>query len=274
MAAAKKATGKLIIKDKTLNNYKETIMRNINDYTTTYKQSDFESIQVKYRRKKVLEQINKFESKRILEIGCGLEPLFSFYDKFEKYIIVEPSKEFYENAVKLAKSDNRIKCFKDYFGKDFIQNKYDDLKSLKFDLIVCSSLLHEIEDVTSFLESLKKICSKDTVVHINVPNSRSLHRLLAKHIGLIKDEHQMSERNILLQQQRVFDLDSLSKVLNEAGFKILDKGSYFIKPFTHAQMEKLIESGICDDKMLDGFFSLVDDLPEYGSEIYANCKIL
>ncbi len=78
LAAAKKATGKLIIKDKTLNNYKETIMRNINDYTTTYKQSDFESIQVKYRRKKVLEQINKFESKRILEIGCGLEPLFSF----------------------------------------------------------------------------------------------------------------------------------------------------------------------------------------------------
>ena len=65
LAAAKKATGKLIIKDKTLNNYKETIMRNINDYTTTYKQSDFESIQVKYRRKKVLEQINKFESKRI-----------------------------------------------------------------------------------------------------------------------------------------------------------------------------------------------------------------
>ena len=76
-------------------------MRNINDYTTTYKQSDFESIQVKYRRKKVLEQINKFESKRILEIGCGLEPLFSFYDKFEKYIIVEPSKEFYEMLLNL-----------------------------------------------------------------------------------------------------------------------------------------------------------------------------
>ena len=40
-------------------------MRNINDYTKTYMQSGFESIQVKYRRKKVLEQINKFESKRI-----------------------------------------------------------------------------------------------------------------------------------------------------------------------------------------------------------------
>lgn len=249
-------------------------MRNINDYTTTYMQSGFESIQVKYRRKKVLEQINKFESKRILEIGCGLEPLFSFYNRFEKYVIIEPSKEFFEKAVNLADKDNRIICFNDYFGNDFIQKKINDLKAFEFDLIICSSLLHEIEDTTTFLEALHKICDKNTIIHINVPNSHSLHRLLAKHIGLIKDEHQMSNRNVSLQQQRVFDLDTLEKTLLKAGFKIINNGSYFIKPFTHAQMEKLIESGICDDKMLDGFFSLAEDLPEFGSEIYANCKIL
>ena len=247
-------------------------MRNIDDYAISLYASSFESIQVKYRRKKILEFVNKLEPKRILEIGVGREPLFLFYDKFDKYVFIEPSDEFYYNAVKLTDKDKRIVSIKNYFGEEFIQKKYDELK--EFDFIICSSLLHEIEDLESFLKALHKICDKKTILHVNVPNSHSLHRLLAKHIGLIKDEHQMSKRNISLQQQRVFDLDSLEKTLSNAGFKIIDKGSYFIKPFTHAQMEKLIESGICDDKMLDGFFSLADDLPKFGSEIYANCKIL
>ena len=82
----------------------------------------------------------------------------------------------------------------------------------------------------------------------------------------------MSQRNYSLQQQRVFDLDSFDKTISNAGFYTLDKGSYFIKPFTHAQMEKLIETGICDEKMLDGFYSLVEDMPDLGSEIFINCK--
>ena len=249
---------------------KEKNMRDIKDYTKVYKQNGFENIQVFYRRKKVLEIINKLKPKRILEIGCGMEPLFPFYSNYEKFVVIEPSKDFYENAIKLSDKNNKVTCINQCLDSEFIKN--NQIVS-DFDLIICSCLLHEIENTDSFLKAIHNLCNQDTVVHINVPNSHSFHRLLAKHIGLIKDEHQLSERNVLLQQQRVFDLSSLEKTLIEAGFYIIDKGSFFIKPFTHSQMEKLIESGICDDKMLDGFFSLTEDLPDFGSEIFVNCKI-
>ena len=53
-------------------------MRDIHDYEIKYKEEPCETYQVKYRRKKVLELLKKNENKYILEIGCGLEPIFQF----------------------------------------------------------------------------------------------------------------------------------------------------------------------------------------------------
>lgn len=53
-------------------------MRDIKKYTDDYVVHDFETYQVEYRRKKVIEQINLYHPKRILEIGCGEVPLFGY----------------------------------------------------------------------------------------------------------------------------------------------------------------------------------------------------
>lgn len=53
-------------------------MRDINDYTKNYNIASFEDYKVIYRRKKVLEIMQKYKPKRILEIGCGMEPLFNY----------------------------------------------------------------------------------------------------------------------------------------------------------------------------------------------------
>ena len=51
-------------------------MRDIEKYTTDYLVQDFEVYQVEYRRRMIAEQIEKYQPQRILEIGCGKEPLF------------------------------------------------------------------------------------------------------------------------------------------------------------------------------------------------------
>lgn len=51
-------------------------MRDIDKYAEDYVKGDFEIYQVKYRRKMVLEQIAKYKPRKVLEIGCGMEPLF------------------------------------------------------------------------------------------------------------------------------------------------------------------------------------------------------
>lgn len=247
-------------------------MRDIDNYTENYLKPGFEEWQVRYRRKKVLEIIENCRPRKILEIGCGMEPLFTFLPEgsFNRYVIVEPSREFYDNAQKLAKErmDN-IVCINDFFtSKVHADTEYD------FDMIICSSLLHELEKPENMMEDIRALCTEKTVVHINVPNANSFHRVLAKKMGLIKDEHEMTERNTLLQQNRVFDLDSLQEFAKQCGFEVLEKGTYFVKPFSHAQMEKMMEHGIADEKMLDGLYQMTEIMPDMGSECYINCIIL
>lgn len=56
--------------------YRRVWMRDIDKYTQEYSKAGFEKYQVAYRRRKLLEIINKYLPQRILEIGCGMEPLF------------------------------------------------------------------------------------------------------------------------------------------------------------------------------------------------------
>lgn len=124
-------------------------------------------------------------------------------------------------------------------------------------------------------EGIRDICNEEAVVHINVPNEYSLHRLLAYKAGYIKQTSEKSERNIVLQQTSVFNLQTLKDVICKsiAGAEILDQGSYFVKPFTHGQMEKMLGSGIIDERVLDGLYELIEYIPEFGSEIFVNYKI-
>jgi hypothetical protein len=110
-------------------------------------------------------------------------------------------------------------------------------------------------------------------LHVNVPNARSLHRLLALEMGLIGDVFERSANQRRLQQPRTFDLASLQAQVQACGFEVTDAGSYFVKPFTHAQMAQLRSCGLLDERMLDGLMGLEKHLPGLGSEIYVNCRL-
>ena len=243
-------------------------MRKIDKYIEEYKKSDFEEIQVSYRRKKVIEQLNLYPHKNILEVGCGFEPIFKYFDDFETMTVVEPGIEFIENAKKLSQNKPQIK-----FIQGFFENKIDELVLQNYDFIIVSGLLHELESPNILLDALKIVCTPNTVVHINVPNAYSVHRILAKEMGLIEDVTQKSATQIKLQQHSTFSIESLVKLVENHQFKIIDKGSYFIKPFTHQQMYNMLETKIVDFNVLDGLYKLTKYMPEYGSEIFVDCQI-
>lgn len=139
-------------------------------------------------------------------------------------------------------------------------------------MIICSSLLHEVENPLEFLNKIFMICDSNTIIHINVPNASSMHRILAVESGLISNVTEKSERNIVLQQNNVFDIESLSDLICRAGGAIIDKGGYFVKPFSHKQMLDLLEKDIIDENVLDGFYNISKYMPDLCSEIYVTCK--
>lgn len=247
-------------------------MRNLSKYAEDYIQQPFDQTHLRFRRHKLIEQIKEYRHKKILEISCGKRPFFVDFTDFEKLIIVEPTTAFFEQATKLLKHspelDSKVVMMNDYF-----ENAINELRTFKFDFIILSNLLQEIEDISSFLRGLFAICQKDTIVHIVVPNAKSFHRLLAFEMGIIDSIYQLSDRNILLQQTKVFDLNSLSELLLNNGFSIIESGSSFIKPFTHQQMHDMLKHKIIDKKTLDGLYKMEQYMPEIGSEIFVNCKV-
>lgn len=242
-------------------------MRNINEYEKVYDAVPIERIQELYRKKHVIDIIKKYKHDSILEIGCGKEPLFCQFTDFETMTIVEPSKMFSDNAIKLSEGKKEI-----YVINDFFENCYEDLSIKEYDVIVISALLHELENPLSFLEFVIKCCGPTTIVHINVPNADSVHRILAKEMGIIRDVHQLSDTGIRLQQNSVFDIAGLSFLTTKSGFEVIEQGSFIPKFFSYHQLSMMLDNGIIDESYFDGMDKLTSLFPNNGSEIYINVK--
>lgn len=242
-------------------------MRDLNRYQVDYQSLPFEAIQVRYRRRKVLDILTRLAPAAILEVGCGLEPLFAVFEPFGDMHVVEPASHFYDRAAALAAQRAGVTV---HHGT--LEECAPRLAERHFDCIVISSLLHEVDDPSALLGAARTLCSDTTVLHVNVPNAHSFHRLLAVQMGLIKNAHDVSATQQRMQQAASYDLASLQALLARADFEVIDSGSYFVKPFTHAQMAAMHAAGLLTDAMLDGLDRMVEYLPGLGSEIYVNAK--
>lgn len=243
--------------------------RDMKDYEEKYIDTiaKFENYKVLYRRKKVLEVIDSFHAETILEIGCGLAPLF-LYAKDKNFTIVEPSKQFYENAIKLSVNDSNVECIRGFF-----EECVDKLEIGKYDMIICSGLLNEVPDPNRLLKAIRMVGGKETILHVNVANAYSIHRLLGVEMGILRDAFDQTEGNKIMQQNTNFDMEMLHAIIEANGMCVIEDGSYFIKPFSHRQMWEMLEKKIINEDVLDGLYKLSQYMPQFGSEIYVNCRM-
>ena len=240
-------------------------MRNLDGYTSEYLDLPFERILESYRRGAVINYIHQNNSKKILEVGCGVNPIFTSLDQACKVTVIEPSKELFDIA--LFKS----KCYKNSRVVNTILEDFES--SNEFDLIVLSSILHEVTDKKKFMEKVLSLSGTGTKIYINVPNAKSIHRLLAVCMGLIEDEFEISDTQLKMQQlSKPFTTESLSNFVQNCGFHVIDFGTIFVKPFTHKQMQSLVDSAFLNEDILNGLNKLALYLPEIGSEIWMSVK--
>jgi hypothetical protein len=248
------------------------MIRDIQQYESAYLSDyGFERVMVKYRRRLVLERLHKVRPRVVVEVGCGSESLYGHYLEQEKpvecWLIVEPAQQFFEAASKLELPNAHV-----IHGllEESVAQILQQLPGAP-DLVICSCLLHEVPAANALLVAVTKIMSGTSLLHINVPSATSFHRRLAKAMGLIQDLRSMSARNQQLLQHRVYDMDVLVADLASAGLAVTESGGYFVKPFTHAQMESVVAS--VGANVLDGLYQLGKELPELASEIYAEARL-
>lgn len=239
--------------------------RNNKKYFNDYNKLVFENVMIDLRRKEILSFLKKNKSKKILEIGCGNSSISNYYRSYDRFVIVEPSKYFLKKN-KFKKNNNKLKIYNCYL-EDF-----NNPENESFDFIICSSVLHEVSDPKKFLRQIHDISSKKTIVYLNVPNALSLHRLLASKAGLIKSPFAKSITQKKMQQHKIYSIETLKKILNKYGFVVISKGTNFLKPFTHNQMQQIIKRKIINKQILIGMKKVVEFFPNYGAEINMYAK--
>ena len=198
------------------------IKTNQDDYDHNYMNLAFEDLLRIYRRKKVLGLLQKYPHARILEIGCGPDPLFQHIEDFESMVVVEPSEVFYNMAKEISSEIKNVRVFNQY-----IEKEYENLLSESFDFIIIGGFLHEIENPDEVLEVVREICNKSTLVLSIVPNANSFHRLIAEMMGTIDNVYEKSENDKLFGRKIVFDINSHNELLVNNMFKVIESGSYF-----------------------------------------------
>lgn len=237
--------------------------KDIEGYAATYTASlGYEATMVRLRRRHVLAFLSRRPRGSVLEVGCGLEPLFAFYDGYDLHVTVEPAEQFAAEATRLASDHPRARVVRAY-----VEELPTHMPGAKFDTVVVSGALHEVPDPDAVLAAVREVCAPHALVHLNVPNARSFHRLLAVEMGLIRDVHETSALGRSLQRQREYDRDTLTATVERAGFRVTRFETYALKPLTHGQMQRLLDEQIVPANLPDALDALTHLLPEHGAEM-------
>ncbi|PWJ52609.1 2-polyprenyl-3-methyl-5-hydroxy-6-metoxy-1,4-benzoquinol methylase [Quadrisphaera granulorum] len=239
-------------------------LRDLEVYALDYASSAFEEYQAEVRRRIVLERLALRAPRRVLEVGCGLVSLASFVEDKTTCVVVEPTAPFVTTVRDQLDARHTV-----------VHSTLEDAVTsgalpldVPFDVIVVSSLLHEVTDPSALMRAVRACCSENTLVHVNAPNLLSLHRRLGMQMGLLRDLRELSTRQKTLQQRAFYDSAGLKAELESVGLSVTAEGGYFLKPFAAEQMSEAVGSGMLDPQVLEALVVLGAQLPELASEIW------
>jgi hypothetical protein len=239
--------------------------RDLDDYIEKYQNLGFETVQERYRFKRLRELLVQLKDlqnfQNILEIGPGSNSAYSIFTEFDSYTILEPISLFFESL--------DIQNPKVIVKNETIESYLRANPKSKFDLVILSSVLHELENPKLFLLELANRISLTTKIVIVVPNNTSLHRVIGEFEGFEKSGPFLTETERRMQQVLSFSTDSFAKFAADTGFKVAHIFTSFVKPLPHFKMNALQQGGSLTDSDLDFLYSISEIFNPYGSEIFA-----
>lgn len=242
--------------------------RNLDEYIQNYVELNFEAIQEKYRFKRLLEVIDKLKGnqdfRNILEIGPGKHSVNAAFTNYNHYTILEPI-EYFHSRIELKNPKVNLR---NETAENFLRTE----PQLQFDIVILSSVIHELENPRSLLLGLAKLLHPRSKVLVVVPNNLSLHRLIGAHEGFAKSVYDLTETELRMQQSVSFSTNSLIQFVSEIGYKVIETFTSFIKPHPHFKMHHLLQQGELCEEDLDFLYSISRVIQPYGSEIFATLE--
>lgn len=138
----------------------------------------------------------------------------------------------------------------------------------QFNTIVMEHILEHIEEPVPLLQRAKQWLAPGGKILAGVPNGNSIHRLVAVKMGLLKHPCELNERDHALGHRRVYTPETFRQDLEASGLCIAEMGGVFFKPVSNQQIQEN-----WNQEMIQGFYELGKDFPEYAAELYAVCEL-
>lgn len=209
----------------------------------------------KYRVSKILEMC---VGDTVIDIGSAdafmAEALAPF---FRRIVAVDGSLELVERARNRLSGIHNVEMIH-ALAEEFVTEE-------KFDLVLLSFILEHVVDPPKVINASASFIAPGGAMFVMVPNALSLHRRIGVALGMMAAVDDFSDEDRRQGHRRVYTEELLRSHLEEGGVDVLDIGSFFIKPLSNPQMEKL------DPNIADAFFTVSRDIPGLGSMLYAKC---
>jgi len=136
-----------------------------------------------------------------------------------------------------------------------------------FESIILEHVLEHVDDPVSLLRRARRWLAPSGRLFLGVPNGNSIHRLAAVKMGLLDNPCQLNSRDYELGHRRVYNSKTIRTDIEASGLKVLEMGGVYFKPLSNQQIQEH-----WTEEMIQGFYELGKDFPEYAAEIYVVCQ--
>lgn len=231
----------------------------LENYASNYITSDDSSQQRLMRQLEVRVFSKHMTRGRSLELGCEIgymsELLSPLVDQLD---IVDASELFLERTKSRGLPNANFFCslFEEYEAKQ------------PYESVFASHVLEHLLDVPQVLRMVRKSLSPSGHLFVAVPNAKALSRQLARHMGLINSLYDLTPNDLRGGHRRVYDLVTLNRELEAAGFEVVVQGGIFLKPFADFQMDKLIDLGVLGEAQLEGLYRMGYEYPDLCADVF------
>jgi 2-polyprenyl-3-methyl-5-hydroxy-6-metoxy-1,4-benzoquinol methylase len=136
-----------------------------------------------------------------------------------------------------------------------------------FDTIILEHILEHVNDPVALLARAKEWLAPGGRIILGVPNGHSIHRLVAVKMGMLENPCQLNARDHALGHRRVYNPITFSADIARSGLSVVESGGVYFKPLSNKQIEDH-----WSEEMIEGFYQLGKDFPDFAAEIFAVCE--
>lgn len=201
---------------------------------------------------------------RALELGCYKgEFTAAILQRFSDVTVVEGSAELITTAKARVES-----------AATFILATFErvDLPKGYYDAVFLIHTLEHLDEPSVVLRAIKEWLSPSGRLFVAVPNANAISRQIAVKMGVVDYNAAVTQGERDHGHRRTYTLDTLEFEMRQSGFRIVESGGVFFKPFANFQLDRMIEHGIIDNAYLEACFALGRKYPDFCASSFAVCS--